>query len=71
MQTIRHIACGQVAFTYDGDVRVGPLSAELAHFPDGTQPKRGTPITCGSCGRPIFGNPSKSLTIDELETENV
>lgn len=72
MQVIRCSQCRNIAFFYDGDIRVGKITALKATYPDGTKPEPGRTLTrtCGH-GR-IFGRQDCSLYIDgETETPSV
>lgn len=49
-----HEACGKPAFYMEDKPRAGQMaSAKGIHHPDGTPAVNGTPIACGSCGKPI------------------
>lgn len=59
-----HNKCGNIAFHYSevpewGDV----IRAEKTIKIDGTKPKDGDIIVCGSCGEEIGGNITQELTI--------
>jgi len=49
-----HNTCHKTAFYYDGPLEGGTIvESGKAVFPDGTHPVQGSPMLCGSCGRPI------------------
>ena len=47
-------ACRRVAFYYDDEgAPTDKIEAAWVRLPDGSQPKSGDVMTCGSCGREI------------------
>ena len=47
---LRHRACGRVAFYLIGNDFWGVTDVSKFRLIDGTMPRQGDPIVCGSCG---------------------